>query len=164
MNKDGSADLIVGAFGDSKRNPKAGSARVYSGARLTLSSDSHFVSLSKQGIQTLSLDAGSSHAGKPYFLVGTMTNTTPGIKLGNNVILPLNPDAYFMITLAYPNVLHLSTSFGNLDSTGKATAKFRAIPQIPQALVGTLFHHAYVVIGSSPYYFASNVVPLTLVK
>ena len=164
VNKDGYADLIVGAWLDANNGSGSGSARVLSGARLTLSSDSHFVSLAKGGTQTVSLDAGSSHAGKVYILLGTLSGTSPGIKLNNSVTLPLNLDAYLNITLAFPNVLHLSTSLGWLDSSGKAMAKFTAIPLFPPALVGLLFHHAYVVIGSSPFDFASNAVPLTLLK
>ncbi len=135
-----------------------------SGAKLTLSSDSHFVSLSKGGSQTFGLDAGAMHANKSYLLLGTLSGTTPGINLGNNVILPLNFDGYFSITLAYPNSLLLMNSLGKLDASGKAAARWTAIPLIPRALVGKLFHHAYVVIGNSPFDMASNAVPLTLVK
>ena len=87
-----------------------------------------------------------------------------GIKLSNSVTLPLHFDAYFNLTLAFPNSPLLTNSLGTLNASGMATAKWTALPLIPPALVGMTFHHAYVVFGSSPFDFASNAVPLTLLK
>lgn len=130
----------------------------------SLWADKHELSLRHGGTQTLTLDAGKEHANNIYFLLGSLGGTKPGIPLNNSLTLPLLPDAYFMITLAYPNAVLLTGSFGKLDAAGRASAKFTASALIPPGLVGSTFHHAYVVIGKSQFDMASNAVPLTLVK
>ena len=93
-----------------------------------------------------------------------LSGTKPGIPLSSSMTLPLKLDSYLNITLAFPNALLLTNSLGSLDARGLATAKWSALPLIPPALVGMTFHHAYVVLGSSPFDMASNAVPLRLVK
>ena len=87
-----------------------------------------------------------------------------GIDLGNNVTLPLSFDPYLTLTALAPNSQLLTNTLGQLDASGKATARWTAIPQIPASFGGTVFRHAYVVFGNSPFDLASNPVPLTLVK
>ena len=51
-----------------------------------------------------------------------------------------------------------------LNSLGKASARFDALPLIPSFLSGARMHHAYVVFGKKQFDFASHAVPLLLVK
>lgn len=129
-----------------------------------LSADTATVSLSGQGQQKLTLQAGTSNAGRLYILLGSLSGTSPGLRLGS-VLLPLQADAYFDITASFPNSPLLTSSLGTLDSSGMANASFTAIPQIPASLIGKRFDHAYLVLNTAaatPFVFASNAVELTL--
>ena len=65
--------------------------------------------------------------------------------------------------LYFPNSPLLTNAVGTLDASGAATAKWNVLPQLRQPPVqGFRFHHAYVVLGNSPFDFASNAVPLTV--
>ena len=165
INRDGRPDSIVGGYGAVSNNSSFGTARVLSGAALSLTTDTHLISLATGGSQSFRLDAGSVHANKIYLLLGTMSGTTPGIVLGPGVTLPLNLDTYLLLTAANPNTL-IIPSLATLDSAGKATAKLTLPPGLPQGLAGTLLDHAFLVIdlSTSSFDFASNSVPLTLMR
>lgn len=135
----------------------------YTGRRAPLTGSVSSVSLAQREQQIFALEAGAAHAGKPYLLLGSLTGTSPGIRLGA-VTLPLQPDAYLDLTLSFPNSPLLSQSLGTLDANGRATARFTAIPQIPVSLVGRSFYHAYLTIGNPPFDFASNAVSVTLTR
>ena len=135
-----------------------------SGKALGLNSNTHVVSLSKGGAQTFSLFGGNANAGKLYLLLGTLSGTKPGIKLGT-VTLALNPDAYFFFMLGNPNTL-IANSLGILSPSGTSTAKLNLPLGLPVSLAGTVLYHAYLVLDPSrlSFDFSSNAVPLTLVK
>jgi len=132
---------------------------------LPLVTNASTVSLAAHRTQKFTLDAGTRHANKIYFLLGTLSGTTPGIKLSKTVTLPLNNvlDPYLAITLAFPNSPLLVRSLGRLGASGRGTAQWTAIPQIPLTLIGKRFHHAFVVIGTDPFDMASNAVRLDLI-
>ena len=80
------------------------------------------LSLNPQGEnQLLSLDAGPTRAGRLYVLLGTTTGPYPGQILGQNVVLPLNVDSYFALTLTGQTPF-LTSSIGILDAAGQAQA------------------------------------------
>jgi len=118
------------------------------------------LSVAKIGKQPLHIDAGPSYAGRPYWMLGTFTGTTPGIMLANGTHLPLNPSAYLNFTVSHPNSAVLSNSLGTLDASGQATAFF-ILPHVPPSVAGLVIHHAYVLL--QPVDFASNAVEVTLV-
>ncbi|WP_145061665.1 hypothetical protein [Engelhardtia mirabilis] len=126
---------------------------------LSLAPDLVDISLGSGGTQVLSLDAGPSHAGAIYFLLGTITGTQPGLDLGQ-VTLPLNPDPYFNLTLVDPNGAFLSSQIGFLDGAGTATAGLTLPTGISGALAGLTVHHAFTLL-SQP--FVSNPCPVRLV-
>ncbi len=179
VNGDGYADLIVGAPSDDNNGRDSGSARVLSGATLSLLSDVHTLSLASGGTQTLSLSAGSKHAGRRYMMLGSL-GTTPGFGFGQHHI-PLNPDIWFWVTVLYgiapafgssPIANPFGDFYGRLDVDGKAEASFTLHPMSERSpalndpsLVGTTFWYAYVVrkrfFGIS---MVSNAVPVTVVK
>ncbi len=131
--------------------------------RLKLWSPDDSVSVSSPAPVQLMIDAGAFHAGRPYWLLGSASGTTPGIDVGSGLTLPLQPDGYFLYTLAAPNAPPLSGSIGLLDAAGRATTVFELPPpaQIPPNLVGLTLQHAWVT-GESAVTLTSNPYPLRI--
>lgn len=129
-----------------------------------LAGDPSAISLSAGGSQTLALDAGPSFAGAPYLLLGSFSGSEPGLPLGS-VTLPLNVDAYLLVTLQHANQPPLSNSAGRLDAEGRATASFGLPPATDASLAGLLLHHAFGILGEGPepLVAASNPVAVSLV-
>ncbi|MFQ5505083.1 MAG: hypothetical protein ACE5F1_09845, partial [Planctomycetota bacterium] len=66
-----------------------------------------------------------------------------------------------MFTLLWPNSPLLANTLGRLDASGSTTCRWNVIPGLPQPPAkGFRLHHSYVVLGSSPFDFVSNAVPL----
>ncbi len=127
-----------------------------------LSVDQAAISVSQGGIQSFSLSAGASFGGSGYLLLGTAGATTPGIPLGS-LTLALELDAFLIFSLQSLNKPPYQSSFGLLAAGGMASASI-TIPSASQpALAGLQLHHAYLVLGTSSFAFASNAMPLVLV-
>lgn len=105
------------------------------------------------------LDAGDANAGRSYYMLGSVSGTTPGFALPY-VTVPLVLDAYSFLLIDLPNVL-ISSQIGTLDGLGQATATFQVPPGTPANLMGVTFYHAFVLL--SPKDFASNPVTVTLI-
>jgi hypothetical protein len=128
-----------------------------------LSANLNSISLSAGGAQTLSLDAGPTHAGELYLVLGSLSGWSPGIPAGS-LNLPLNLDAYLLLTLQSPNSPPLSGSLGFLNAQGKATCTVSLPAGSSSSLAGTLAFHAGVALnGAFAPTFTSNPVPLSLV-
>ncbi|MHC4922419.1 MAG: hypothetical protein ACYTKC_22915, partial [Planctomycetota bacterium] len=155
VDRDGHADLIVGSG-------YADYARVFSGKPQTLWTDKHELSLKQAGSQTLSLGAGTQHAGRFYWILGSVTGTTPGITLAGTHF-PLNPDLYTDITLGLWSVNPPFGGFkGKLDLQGRATASFN-VPANAPPLVDFTVYHAYLVYDAQGFWhMVSNAVMLRL--
>jgi len=166
VDKDGVPDLIAGAYQAQIGSSQPGRAYVFSGTELPLVSDRHEISLSHLEAQTLQLNAGKRNASKVYIMLGSMSGTSPGVKVTSNLTLPLNFDPYMLFLGGSPNSL-VQNSVGILDAQGRGTARF-AITSLsyPPSIVGTLLHHGYLLIDLSKLSIAgvSNAVPLTLDK
>ena len=94
-----------------------------------------------------------------YFLVMSAT-TTPGITLPNGMVIPLNFDGVFLLSLFYPNLIGLNNSQGILN-LGQATATWN-IPNIP-GLAGMTVYLALVTLDVSGQVAGiSQPVPVTL--
>ncbi|MBL8900322.1 MAG: hypothetical protein JNM84_22005, partial [Planctomycetes bacterium] len=96
-------------------------------ARLSLCSDSQGFTLVLGGTQNLLLDAGAAQAGRTYFVLGSVSGTTPGLPFGA-FTLPLAFDPYFEFTLVVPNAPTLFPSLGTLDGNGRANVAFAVPP------------------------------------
>ncbi len=107
--------------------------------------DTVSVSVGAGGAQTWTLVHGPGSAGLVYFILGTLSGTSPGLDAGA-LHLPLNPDVYMLWTLNHPNTAPLVASFGILDAVGGASASFVLPPGSDPSLVGLLAHHADVTI------------------
>ncbi len=161
VDQDGVGDLIFGAPFSDSGGADSGSALVFTGRRQSLAADTHWASMRGNGIQRLSLDAGIAQRGRIYFLLGSLSGIRPGIRLGPGT-LPLNPDAYWRFTLAFPNSLMLQGSVGLLGPRGHAEARIAALSVLPRFLVGRRLDHAFLVLGARGVSFVSNPVPLVL--
>ncbi len=136
---------------------------------LGLTADVNAISVSAGGTQNLALDAGIANAGDRYALVGSMSGFTPGVDLGNGLLLPLNPDNYFVLTLLTATSGGLppqNNFFGTLDASGKANADLTLPSDSNPAFAGLILHHAFLVLPNNTrggtFSFASNPVSLSL--
>ncbi|MEM7203243.1 MAG: VCBS repeat-containing protein, partial [Planctomycetota bacterium] len=126
---------------------------------LPVSVTPHELSVTAGGLAPYSIDVGATHAGKLYFVLGSLTGYDPGFRLfGWDV--PLNIDPYLIFTATYPNLPILTGSFGLLDGAGKATCNFSLLPD--PAFAGLTFHHAAVVFNPvQGFDFVTNARPVT---
>ncbi|MEM7309129.1 MAG: VCBS repeat-containing protein [Planctomycetota bacterium] len=148
LDQDGDDDLILGrAFGTHVWLNQVVPNHLYS--------DVGTISQSGGGTQTLSLDAGSEHAGSLYLVLGSLSGTSPGTPIGGGTI-PLNVDPYFLFTANHPNTDPLTSSFGNLDGDGRATAQFALAAGATTQLAGQVVNHAFGVLD--PVTFALELV------
>lgn len=109
------------------------------------------------GSSTLTIDRGVASAGRRYFLLGTHTGTSPGIGLGTER-LPLNPDAYFEVTLMAPTHGLLRGSFGLLDANGCAEIPMDVPVEYVAALGNMQLHHAFLELDGGSVTHVSNPV------
>ncbi|HHI80221.1 MAG TPA: metallophosphoesterase family protein [Planctomycetes bacterium] len=130
------------------------------GAPPLLSRDNPRLSLSKGGMQTLSLQMGARNAGAPYFVLGSLS-TSPGFSVAG-VHVPLNPDPWFLFTLNLPNTPPLLHTLGFLDSTGRQLAGLFLPKGSPSYLLGLSLYHAAVVFQNGVPVLASNPVRLKI--
>jgi hypothetical protein len=162
LTGDGVPDFVVGNTFDATLGAKTGSAWVYSGADLTLLLDAHELSLQQGGAQTLQLDAGPEHAATDYLLLGCISGTSPGFRLGGQHVA-LNLDVYSSVLLASPSNALYGSMLGTLDEAGRAQVVLTIPPGlVPASAAGLVLHHAYVLHAPGGYVLASNPLPLTL--
>lgn len=119
------------------------------------------ISLASGGGQTLTLDAGSAHAGRYYVLAGS-SGTTPGFVFGG-VHIPLNPGSYFAFSLGNPNSSVFQNSMGVLDPQGRAQARVQ-LPPLSASLAGLELFHAFFIHDLANVRAASNAVKVRLVR
>jgi hypothetical protein len=162
LNGDGIPDLCVGAAQADANGADSGRAGVYSGLPMRLAADEHELSLAVGGTSAFALDAGAANAGSLYWILGSVTGTSPGQTLGG-VLLPLNPDPYFNLTINKPFLGIFGSYLGLLDIDGRANASFSLPPGADPGLSGVQLFHAYIaaaVFGQVD--LASNAVVVTL--
>lgn len=145
-----SGDLLLGGAPESSAVlPFAGEARP---ARLTAGASLFgcpaWLSLAAGGGQALTLDAGPAFGGDLYWVAGTAHGPVPGFAFGG-LAVPLNPDGYFLFTVAHPGVPPLFAGLGALDAGGRALAGFGLPPGYAPSLAGTTLHHAALVLDPS---------------
>jgi len=121
------------------------------------------ISLSSGGTQTFRLNAGVAHAGEFYLVVGSLSGTSPGTPVPP-FVLPLNPDAYFLLSINSANLPPFSSTFALLDATGLGIASLTIPAGAAPGLAGTTAHHAFVALDAATLAPAlvSNAAPLSL--
>ncbi|MCA8957884.1 MAG: hypothetical protein KDC87_17545 [Planctomycetes bacterium] len=116
------------------------------------------------GRQVMRVLAGAAQANQNYLGAGSLSGTTPGLMLGG-VLVPLNPDVYFDLTLANPNSSWLPGSRGTLDAAGTAELGFVLAPGLATVNGSVVVHHAVAVLGTvTPLRAATNALALTVVR
>ncbi|MEM7310763.1 MAG: PQQ-binding-like beta-propeller repeat protein [Planctomycetota bacterium] len=113
------------------------------------------ISAAVGGTQTLFLRADPELAGGLFALAGSLSGTEPGFPLGA-VLVPLNPDAYFFVSLGPSSPV--VGGVGLLDGVAQAEAALVLPPGATSTLVGTTVAHAYGVADPllGTVLFASN--------
>jgi hypothetical protein len=98
-------------------------------------------------------------------VLGSVSGTAPGVPAGPGLVLPLNFDFCFNLSLNKPNQVPLLSSFATLNAVGHGTATFLIPAGTLPALAGVLVHHAFVAIDpfAVAATFVSNAVPVGLV-
>jgi len=145
-------------------NRAAPAHEIQAWANAKLQADRTQASISVPDSQKLTINAGSAHTGRLYWIFGSLTGTWPETALGP-VSIPLVPDLYTSLTIALPNTPILSGFKGVIGAGGKASASFNIPNNAPAAAVGITAYHAYVVYDTSGLmYDASNVAPIQFVK
>jgi photosystem II stability/assembly factor-like uncharacterized protein len=129
-----------------------------------LEGDVETVSLASGGTQALDLAWGPEGVGATYWVVGSVSGTSPGTTVAG-LHVPLNFDFYFQLALIQPNQVPLVASLATLDAAGQGAAAFVVPLGVDPAFVGVTFHHAYAVFQTSPALAvlgASNAVAVTI--
>lgn len=122
------------------------------------------ISLAAGGTQQLTLEAGAANQGSAYLVIGSVTGTSPGFRLGS-VTVPLVVDGYTVHTAFTPNTPPLTSSAGVLSASGAATASFTLPAGLASSLIGVKLYHAYVTFdGAIAVRMASNPVVVTLIQ
>lgn len=101
------------------------------------------ISVSSGGIQNLLCLPGVPYKGKQIIVVGSISGTEPGLTLGE-LVLPLNPDFYFWLSLNNPEPI-LSGSVGTVADDGTYSASFSIPSDSPAAWAGITVNHSYAV-------------------
>ncbi|MEZ6195838.1 MAG: chitinase [Planctomycetota bacterium] len=112
------------------------------------------ISSAAGGAIGFTLRAGLPHAGRGYFLVPTLSGTSPGTWLSGNRIFPINLDAASLWPFQAGTAGYFSGIAGNLDASGSGTASI-AVPPTVAATVTTA-HFAFVL--DHPWEFFSDPV------
>lgn len=162
---DGVSDLLVGAPRDDNAGADAGSAKIVSGAPLslpTLTSAQTVISLSAGGSVTLEMTTDPADAGKFHWMFGSVTGTT-GMLCLNGISVPLAFDAYTQQRLRTPLAAPISNGLGVIAGT-QTLATFNVNPGTDPSLAGLVVYHASVVTDTAfNCEKATNPVALTLV-
>jgi len=160
--------MVVGSRSDlNQHGTGGGSAYVYdvSGQACTaLLGEPPVVSLQQGGTQQLFLSAGTAQAMRFYFMLGSMTGTTPGFNY-QGFHVPLRPDRYLLMTLGSNCAPYCSGFSGLLGADGKALAAMQLPAGFTSSLAGVTLNHAFVVLNPTTFRltFVSNPDPLALV-
>lgn len=111
------------------------------------------------GTQNLKIVGTSANAGKSYWLLGSVTGTSPGVSL-LGIHIPLNVDPYTDFTIANANSSVLKNSRGTLDKDGNATASF--VVPANAAPMGLKFYHAALVFDAKGWHMGTCAASCTI--
>lgn len=143
-------------------NTNDGASTIVRGHVGTLFGAPSEISVATGGVHSLYVDGGFARAGMTYFVAGSATGTTPGFNVGP-INIPLNPDAYFNLTLTLPNQGAFVNTLGTLDAAGRAEAAL-VIPGGFPILTGITLDHAWLGFDANNFFvFASESQRVTFV-
>ncbi len=159
----GESSSATGVDGDQTDNSfaSAGAAYVFEMSGLS-ENDAPSLSLASGGQQVMTLDGCATRAGWSYWILGSVTGTSPGQDVGG-VHVPINLDEYFQLTLTQPDPTVFRNFAGQLDPFGTGTAALVIPAGMEPSLAGTTLSHAYLAgPPSGGIEFSSNAVSVLL--
>ncbi len=188
-NLDGIPDIVVGAFqwddptelgpdgtaGSGDENGEHGRAYVVSGSPMSLTADTHQMSVSTASSQNLSIDAGVANSLSAYWLFTNFaaSGNSPGVTMAPGVVIPLNSDVLTSFVISLTQLGGGGPTFvgwkGSLNFSGKASASLNTFGVVPVTLGITLNHAALIYapngcgVGCDTFHLATNWVPMTTV-
>ena len=128
---------------------RAGQALAYSeGLKPLLLTDVGSLNVAQGGTQSLVFDAGPVHAGRPYFICGSATQTGVPVVLFD-VTWPFAMDAWHQFTLTAGSTPALSGFLGTLDGAGRAQAAVSLPPKHALSMTGQTLLHAGIVLDAT---------------
>jgi|GEM_PF-1256140 len=157
----------IGGYADwtvdvSERNESNNS---YTAGQLTINSlwsDVTTISRSAGGQVIFDLQPGTGYERRQYFLLGSVSGTSPGTILPGGNSIPLNKDLFFNYILNYFNFPPFGDFRGWFGFDGQAVATFDLQPdQLPSSWIGTYMNFAFTT--EHPYDFQSNPVEVKIV-
>lgn len=124
--------------------------------------DVYEITATSGGTVDFDLDASPYHAGKNYFLLGSVTGTSPGTPMPGGGVLPLNWDVFtgLIFKLGMANSPATKDFKGVLDASGRAQAQLNTFGPLPPVAVGLVMYFAYTTYA--PFDFQSNAVAVTV--
>jgi gingipain R len=134
---------------------------------VTLGADGWAIPMNDPVDITLTVDVGTDYAGAQYFLLPSLSGTTPGFDLPNGLHVPLNVDLLTELVISAPNGWVFDGFYGTLDGAGLADAHFDttgatpidpALVGLPMSIVGIVWH------SGGPFELVTNVKVLTFVR
>ncbi len=125
-----------------------------------LRADMEVASVSRRDLQLLTLDAGSSFAGRNYFWLSSFTGGSRSFTLGG-LDVPIDFDRLTRFGINDDQGLMFRGRTGTLDAEGRASMGFQLSPLIGSGLAGTTVHHCVVTLD--PFDWVSNVVALQVI-
>jgi len=138
---------------------------LYDAGQLTINSlwnSANVISQSLGGQVTFDLRAGNGYERRRYFLLGSISGTSPGTVLPGGNVLPLNRDVFTEYILKYFNYTTFDDFRGWFDWNGEMTATLDVQPNaIPAPWVGEIMTFAFTT--ELPYDFQSNTVDVEVV-
>ncbi|MEE2938758.1 MAG: DUF5060 domain-containing protein [Planctomycetota bacterium] len=125
-----------------------------------LSANLQVGSVSRRDLQLLTLDAGTSFAGRRYFWLSSLTGAGESFVLGG-LDVPIDFDRLTRFGINDAQGLMFRGRTGALDAEGRASMGLQLRPLISGGRVGMTLHHC--VVTMDPFDWASNVVTLQVV-
>lgn len=131
--------------------------RITSRLSASLHGDKNTISSKNGGVVNFVLDAGIKNKNRAYYMLGSMSGTSPGFPLpGQNVVMPLNWDLFLVNMITWINTPMFANFSGILDSQGLGGAVLTAGPT--SGFIGQKLYFAYLL--DNPFDFVSN--PVTI--
>ncbi|MFT7616950.1 MAG: chitinase [Planctomycetota bacterium] len=126
---------------------------------VNLKSDTKLVTYSAGATVNFDLRAGVEHAGRTYYLVPTISGTSPGTWLSSNRTFPINLDFFSDWPFEFATQSFFPGFIGILDGDGEATATMNvpATPGQPPYVT----HYAFIL--SYPWEFYSPAVRIDFI-
>ena len=112
------------------------------------------------GSQKFTYSAGTAQAGNVYFVLGSVSGTSPGISISPSVTLPINFDGWTSSSIGFANAGPFFQTVGTLDSMGIGNGAL-TLPPFP-FLAGFTFDHAFLGISGTTPVYASNAASLNM--